>query len=38
MNILNEIVEVVKNGNNIDSSCELVSKGNWKIMNDLKCI
>lgn len=33
MSILNEIVDVVKNGNNIDFSCEIVSKGNRKLMN-----
>lgn len=29
-NILHEIVDVVKNGNNIDFTCEIVSKGNKK--------
>jgi len=29
--VLNEIVDVVKNGNDIDSTCEVVSKGNKKI-------
>lgn len=31
-NILHEIVDVVKNGNNIDFICEIVSKGNKKII------
>lgn len=30
-NILNEITDVVKTGNNIDSTCEIVGKGNTKI-------
>jgi len=26
-NILNGMVETIKNGNNIDSNCEIISKG-----------
>jgi len=29
--VLNEIVDVVKCGNDIDSTCEVVSKGNTKL-------
>lgn len=28
MNVLNGIVDVVKDGNNVDSICDVVSKGN----------
>lgn len=30
MNVLNEIVDIVKNGNDIDPACEVISKGNLK--------
>lgn len=29
--VLNGIVDVVKNGNDIDSTCQLASKGNKKL-------
>lgn len=33
MNILNGIVDIVKNGNNIESNCEIISKGNKNNIN-----